>query len=73
VAKLVHKFSKHNDGNSNVLVCWEHGVLTDIATALGVEDAPEYPGKRFDLIWTIPYGSDAITAVTSEDCPGLDS
>ena len=28
-----------------VLVCWEHKVLTQIATALGVKDAPSYPSS----------------------------
>jgi hypothetical protein len=28
---------------------------------------------RFDLIWTDPYPYSAITAETSEQCPGLDN
>lgn len=28
---------------------------------------------RFDLIWTIPYPYNKITAMQSEQCPGLDT
>lgn len=28
--------------------------LSQVMTALGVANAPEYPGDRFDLIWTVP-------------------
>jgi hypothetical protein len=54
-----------------VLICWEHGQLTDIAEALGVPDA-KYPGDRFDLIWTVPAPYTSITSVTSEGMPGVD-
>ena len=58
-------------GPGNVLICWEHGQLTDIAEALGVPDA-KYPGDRFDLIWTVPAPYTIITSVTSEGMPGVD-
>jgi hypothetical protein len=41
VAKLVSKYDKSNSGN--ILICWEHGQLTNIAEALGDDDAPTYP------------------------------
>lgn len=41
VAKLVSKYDKH--GSGNILICWEHDALTDIAEALGDDDAPTYP------------------------------
>ena len=34
-------------GNGNILICWEHGNLTKIAQAIGVQDAPEYPDNRY--------------------------
>lgn len=40
-----------------VLVCWEHKVLTQIATALGVKDAPSYPSSEYDWQWTVTDGS----------------
>ncbi|KAL4869864.1 hypothetical protein BDV12DRAFT_70233 [Aspergillus spectabilis] len=60
------------EGDGNILICWQHGALTDILEELGVDDAPEYPDDRYDLIWTVPSPYDEITAETSEQCPGLD-
>ncbi|KZT62899.1 putative phosphoglycerate mutase family protein [Calocera cornea HHB12733] len=59
------------EGAENVLICWEHGELTDIATSLGVADAPEYPDADYNLIWTVTGGD--LISTTSEDCPGLDT
>jgi hypothetical protein len=68
-------------GRGNILICWEHSQLTDIALAIGViqyaEDsgwngAIEYPHKRFDLIWVIPAPYTQITSVESEKVPVLD-
>lgn len=42
VAQAVNDY--HGDGN--ILICWEHGQLQDILQALGVADAPAYPGTR---------------------------
>lgn len=36
-------------GPGNILVCWEHGQLTDIAEAFGISPAPKYPGDRYVL------------------------
>lgn len=62
----------HN-GSGNILICWEHDALHDIAKELGDEDAPKYPGDRFDLIWEDPYSYKDITDMYSENCPGLDN
>jgi len=63
---------KAYSGPGNVLVCWEHGQLTKIAKAIGVEPAPEYPSKRFDLIWTVEPPYNQISGEESENIPGLD-
>ena len=34
------------DGTGNILICWEHDALTDIAKELGDESAPSYPDDR---------------------------
>jgi len=65
------------DGPGNIVVCWEHGQLTDIAQAFGVNNPedptyPKYPDDRFDLIWTLEYPYNTINSITSEHCPGLD-
>ena len=41
VAKAVGKFA--DKSSQNILICWEHDALTDIAEALGVKKAPDYP------------------------------
>jgi len=82
-AKKVAKAAKAFNGPGNVLICWEHGQLAKIAEALGVEKFAkdvdvkhhkkiEYPGDRFDIIWTVVKPYDQIVAVTSEGIPGLD-
>lgn len=39
-----------------VLICWEHSVMGDLASFLGVEPMPPpYPGDRFDLVYMITY------------------
>ncbi|KAL6230871.1 hypothetical protein BDW75DRAFT_248375 [Aspergillus navahoensis] len=70
--KCVKDAVDNYDGDGNILICWEHDALTDIAEELGDDHAPEYPDDRYDLIWTNPSPYDEITAETSERCPGLD-
>lgn len=60
-------------GSGNILICWEHDALTDIVKELGDDDAPDYPGSRFDIIWVDPPKYKSITQQYSENCPGLDS
>ncbi|OJJ95766.1 hypothetical protein ASPACDRAFT_55043 [Aspergillus aculeatus ATCC 16872] len=72
-AKCVKKVVENYTGDGNILICWEHGELTDIVEELGDDDAPTYPDDSFNLIWTDPSPYTDITAVTSENCPGLDS
>ena len=51
---------------------WEHGRLTKIAEALGVEEAPWYPSDVFHHIWTLPHDYTAVASIKSERCPNLD-
>ncbi|KAF4969891.1 hypothetical protein FSARC_2968 [Fusarium sarcochroum] len=69
------------EGPGNLLLCWEHHALANIAKAIGVQEyAPstgwpepvKYPGSMFDLIWVIPPPYTEITGVWSEKVPGLD-
>ncbi|KAI0913541.1 hypothetical protein F4823DRAFT_15862 [Ustulina deusta] len=60
------------DGEGNVLICWEHDQLNNIAEELGASDVGNYADESYDLIWTQPYDYSDITSVTSENCPGLD-
>jgi hypothetical protein len=69
-------------GPGDVLICWEHHRLGQIARRMGVKDFSRktgmkgeriaYPIDRFDLIWVIPYPYNRITDILSERVPGLD-
>src|ERR1700678_2958684 len=46
-----------------VLVCWHHGNIPNLATALGVATPPAWPGSVFDRVWVISYaGGEASLA-----------
>jgi hypothetical protein len=73
--------TKAYSGPGNVLVCWEHGQLAQIAEKMGINGYAastgwtgpvKYPGDRFDLIWTVRYPYDTIDSVTSEGVEALD-
>ncbi|KAG0335516.1 hypothetical protein BG000_007461 [Podila horticola] len=67
VKKAVGKYT----GSGNILICWEHKALTDIAEALGDDTPPTYPGDVFGQIWTDLAPYDDVTTITEENCPGL--
>ncbi|KAI1364340.1 hypothetical protein F5Y08DRAFT_307333 [Xylaria arbuscula] len=70
--KCVQEAVDDYDGEGNVLICWEHDALNNIAEELGADSVDNYPDESFDLIWTQPYDYNKITSITSENCPGLD-
>jgi hypothetical protein len=40
--------------HGNVIVCWQHEAIPDIAKALGATNVPEkWDGARFDMIWKL--------------------
>ncbi len=42
------------------LICWHHGQIPALASALKATDAPsKWPDERFDLIWRLDYGGAA--------------
>jgi len=67
VSDVVQKY----DGPGNILICWEHHELNNIAEAIGAKNVDNYPDDSYNLIWTQPYPYKDIS-VSSEDCPGLD-
>ncbi|KAI5480701.1 putative phosphoglycerate mutase family protein [Pseudohyphozyma bogoriensis] len=69
VAKAVKAYAGNGPAGST-LICWEHSELTDIASALGVDNPPDYPDDSYNLIWMIQ--DEKLVSITSEDCPGLD-
>ncbi|KAJ3484272.1 hypothetical protein NLG97_g7098 [Lecanicillium saksenae] len=68
--KCVKKAVKDYKGDGNILICWEHKALHDLAKELGAKNAPDYPGDRFDQIWIDPSPYNNIDTSTSEQCPG---
>ncbi|KAJ5118346.1 hypothetical protein N7448_010057 [Penicillium atrosanguineum] len=72
-SKCVKDVVDNYTGSGNILICWEHDALTDIAEELGDDDAPDYPDDSFNIIWTDPSPYTSITSETSENCPGLDN
>ena len=62
---------KQYTGSGNILVCWEHKRLTDLAVMLGVHKPPRYPTDRYDIIWTCEKPYDTISE-SHQMCPGLD-
>ncbi|CAM1503495.1 Fc.00g010860.m01.CDS01 [Cosmosporella sp. VM-42] len=63
---------KEYTGSGNILICWEHKQLNNLAEALGAKDIDNYPDDSYDFIWTDPPKYAKIASVTSEQCPGLD-
>lgn len=71
-AKCVKKVVKNYKGSGNILICWEHKMLTELAEELGGENVPNYPKDRFDQIWIDPPPYSKITDIASENCHGID-
>jgi len=44
-----------------VLICWHHGNIPKLATALGVTDPPPWPGSVFDRVWVITWPGGSIS------------
>jgi phosphohistidine phosphatase SixA len=38
-----------------VLVCWHHGTLPELASALGVKNPGVWPKSQFDHVWVIEF------------------
>ena len=71
VASDVHDYVE-GEGAGDVLICWEHKRLRDIANAFGVTHAPDYDSERYDLLWKLehPYTTLHVTSYKMADSPG---
>lgn len=71
VASDSRTYVKEDDAG-DVLICWEHKRLRDIATAFGVKHATDYDDERFDLLWKLehPYDVLHVTSYSIADSPG---
>ncbi|KAH7045650.1 putative phosphoglycerate mutase family protein [Linnemannia elongata] len=57
-------------GSGNILICWQHTALSNIAKALGDNNAISYTNNRYGQIGTDVYPYTTIT-LSDENCPGL--
>lgn len=49
---------KQYDGKL-VIICWEHDALSDFASELGFDDAPDW-GSEYDRAWILDYRDDEV-------------
>jgi hypothetical protein len=62
-AQLARSLLKGSEG-SEVLVCWHHGKLPDLARCLGVSPPEDpWPAEEFGRIWQIDFASGAPPTV----------
>ena len=54
VGKLADKV-RMDYGGQDVVICWVHEFLPDLARALGVIAVPQWKGKDYDSIWEIEF------------------
>ncbi|KAG0274713.1 hypothetical protein BGZ96_004134, partial [Linnemannia gamsii] len=57
-------------GSGNILICWQHTALSNIAKALNDNNALSYRNKLYDEIGTDVYPYNTIT-LSDENCSGL--
>ncbi|GAA6012743.1 hypothetical protein JCM10207_005347 [Rhodosporidiobolus poonsookiae] len=69
VEKKVKKYVKAG-GRGEIVICWKHSMLHEIAHELGSPRTAPYPDDRYDIIWTLHRNR--IVTKESEQCPGLD-
>ncbi|KAF1729550.1 hypothetical protein CRV24_010087 [Beauveria bassiana] len=69
--KCVKKAVQNYKGDGNILICWEHKALTDLAEKLGADNVEDYPSDHFDLIWVDEYPYSQINDIQTENCPGI--
>jgi hypothetical protein len=56
VADMVKQvLSNRKYDGKTVLICWEHHGIPDIATAMGVQKVPEWPGQVYDRLWIVTF------------------
>jgi hypothetical protein len=48
-------FAESACAGKEVLICWHHGRIPDIAKALGIAKPPKWDGKVFDRVWQITF------------------
>lgn len=60
VAQRIRNNPKY--AGKNVLICWHHGKIPQLAAALGVVNPPSpWPGQVFDRVWQIDFAGGVAT------------
>ena len=49
-----------------VLICWHHGNIPALATALGAQNVPPWDGTVFDRVWSIPFDKGVAGSVQND-------
>ena len=55
-------FSKPKYDDKQIAICWHHGKIPELVTALGVQDPPKWPDTVFDRYWLIEFSAGSISA-----------
>jgi phosphohistidine phosphatase SixA len=51
----------------NIIICWHHGKIPELAVALGATDAPKHwDGAIFDRFWILDYDEDGSVTFSDE-------
>ena len=59
VKKLVADIKNNKSLNGKmIIICWEHKLLMEIASELGVDEPLDWPKKQYDRIWSLSYSKD---------------
>jgi hypothetical protein len=54
--KMAHEILTNSTyRGKNVLICWEHHAIPDVAVALGVKNPPKWKSSVFDRLWVITF------------------
>jgi hypothetical protein len=63
IAKLVeHLYSEQKYDGKTVLICWHHGKIPELVTALGATKVPEhFKSSVFDQVWVVTFNDKGKT------------
>ncbi len=67
LAEAILQGPRHAGGN--VLICWHHATMKELAAALGVSNPPDWPSKQYDHLWRIRYAKGKATL--TDEAQGL--
>jgi hypothetical protein len=58
VRELAHAIlTRPEYAGSDVLICWHHETIVDLAAAFGVDRPPKWPHAQYDHVWRIRFAA----------------